>query len=381
MTGINEELIKEEFSLLNSYYFNAAYFGPSPLRCKKSVEDTLLKELNPSFVPYEDWYYKPETSRRLFGKFLGVNSDNIFHACSVSDVNNIIAQGFPFEDGDVVTIIDKEYPSNVLPYMLKEQRESKISVQKLKLSESELPTRKWLENEISPKTKIFCVSWVTFDTGKKLNVLEVGKFLKERDILFVLDVTQGLGGLTLSEEEIALCDVICCASYKWLLGPYGHAFGYFSDKAINLLDHNNANWLTSINSKNVQSLVEYTTETLPGARKFDRGQTANLLTLSCVERSLEFLLELGAKEIETKNRGLVNYFIKNFSNPKFTLKSPSHESNILCFSCKDIDTNALQTKLMVEGIDVSIREGSLRLSFHLYNSIEQVDKLIEVLNS
>ena len=103
--------------------------------------------------------------------------------------------------------------------------------------------------------------------------------------------------------------------------------------------------------------------------------------MSCVERSLEFLLELGAKEIEAKNRGLVNYFIKNFSNPKFTLKSPSHESNILCFSCKDIDTNALQTKLMVEGIDVSIREGSLRLSFHLYNSVEQVDKLIEVLNS
>ena len=148
---------------------------------------------------------------------MGVNSDNVFHACSVSDVNNIIAQGFPFEDGDVVTIIDKEYPSNVLPYMLKEQRESKISVQKLKLSESELPTRKWLKNEISPKTKIFCVSWVTFDTGKRLNVLEVGKFLKERDILFVLDVTQGLGGLTLTEEEIALCDVICCASYKWLL--------------------------------------------------------------------------------------------------------------------------------------------------------------------
>ena len=78
MTGINEELIKEEFSLLNSYYFNAAYFGPSPLRCKKSVEDTLLKELNPSFVPYEDWYFKPETSEDFLENFWELTQTTYF---------------------------------------------------------------------------------------------------------------------------------------------------------------------------------------------------------------------------------------------------------------------------------------------------------------
>ena len=100
---------------------------------------------------------------------------------------------------------------------------------------------------------------------------------RKKGILFVVDGTQGFGGMKLSAEEIENLDIFICSSYKWLLGPYGHAFGYFRKEAQERVKHQNANWVKSPNSKVVYSLLEYTTETLPGARKYDRGQTSNFL--------------------------------------------------------------------------------------------------------
>ena len=58
-------------------------------------------------------------------------------------------------------------------------------------------------------------------------------------------------------------DVLACATYKWMLGPYGQAFAYFSDTALETIHHTNGNWAASPNSKDTNDLLRYTTETLP----------------------------------------------------------------------------------------------------------------------
>ena len=146
--------------------------------------------------------------------------------------------------------------------------------------------------------------------------------------------------------------------------------------------HNSGNWITSANSTDVQSLLDYTTETIPGARKFDRGQTANLLATSCLEKSLELLLEVGLENIEEYNQNLVSHFIKNLKSKNLKLITPKEKpSNILCFKVMGGQTSELEQKLISNNIDVSIREGSLRLSFHLYNSLAQVNFLLNIINS
>jgi len=381
MNEVISEQVRDEFGELKSHYFNAAYFGPSPLRSKRQVEDTLAKEVNPSFIPYNDWYQKPEVSRKLFAQLLGVSADEIFHSCSVSDVNNTLIQGLNLSPDDVVTVINKDYPSNVLPFLLSEEK-NKNKLQLLDLPIEDLPTSKWLNQNIDPKTKVFCISWVTFDTGKRIDLIDLGKYLQSKNIFFIVDCTQGLGGLKLKQEELQYIDAISCASYKWLLGPYGHAFGYISKKAKREVVHNNGNWITSAKSTNVQSLLQYTTDTLPGARKFDRGQTANLLATSCLEKSLELLLEVGLENIESYNQGLVQYFIENLSSKNLSLITPTkNPSNILCFKVTGGQTSDLENKLTSNNIDVSIREGSLRLSFHLYNTKAQVEFLLNIINS
>ena len=381
MTKINE-ITSLEFSELDSIYFNTAYFGPSPLRSKKAVQKTLEHELNPSFARYNDWYLRPEKSRELFSNLINSSPDNIFHACSVSDVNNLIMHSLPSDEQHHVTVIDKDYPSNVLPFMLANQRYDHVNFTKLELKEATIPTADWLDEHLPKDTTIFCISWVTFDTGKRIDIINISKVLKRRGIRLILDVTQGLGGLEISMAELACVDAMSCASYKWLLGPYGHAFGYISDDFLKILNHPNANWITSKNSKVVNNLLEYTTETLSGARRFDRGQTANLLTISALEGSLGILSEIGLKNIQSHNRDLSSYFIENFSSNKYETITPMESrGNIICLKGKNINSLELEQNLKDKDIDVSIREGNIRISFHLFNQLKQVDYLLNALCS
>jgi selenocysteine lyase/cysteine desulfurase len=271
MDQAQTSLIENEYAHLKSIYFNSAYFGPSPIRSKTTILAAMERELDPSFYAYDDWMSISEKLRIKFATLINVSPDCITHSTSSSDVVNIVANGFVFEKGDRVAALDKDYPSNILPWMLAE-RHNKFVFDKLELGSSIVPTPEWLEQNLKPKTRIFNISYVTFDTGKKINLLSIGKYLKSKNILFVVDATQALGGLEITPDELSYIDVLTVSSYKWMLGPYGHAFAYFSQKAQDQIYHLNANWILSPNSKKVYNLLDYTTETLPGARQYDRGQ-------------------------------------------------------------------------------------------------------------
>jgi selenocysteine lyase/cysteine desulfurase len=374
------ELIKKEFTHLDSTYFNTAYFGPSPYSAKQKVSRALSKELDPSFYDYSTWMGIPERERILLGKLIGCPADNITHSTSSSDINNTVALGYNFKPGDRIAAINLDYPSNVLPWMRCAER-TNASFDLLDLEGQELPTVEWLEKKLHPHTKIFSVSYVTFDTGKKVDILSIGKLCQERGILFIVDATQALGGMPITAEQLKYIDILACSSYKWILGPYGHAFGYFSNRALELIENSNANWIISPNSKEVYSLLDYTTETLPGARRFDRGQCANMLTNSCLEASLELLLELGLENIEDHNKKLTQHFIENFPKNKYQLITPTDSmGNIVALKSTSVDSRELETELKFRNIDVSVRQGNIRLSFHLFNTEKQVNELIQALD-
>jgi cysteine desulfurase/selenocysteine lyase len=371
-----KSLIEKEYSHLKTLYFNTAYFGPSPIRSKETIEKSMWRELDPSFYEYDDWMSISEKLRVKFADLLKVSPDTITHSTSSSDVINIIANGFIFEKGDRVAAIDKDYPSNILPWMLAE-RHGKFSFDKIPLGNEVVPTASWLEKNLKPQTKIFNISYVTFDTGKKMDLVSIGKVLRSKDILFVVDATQALGGMDITTEELSYIDVLTCSSYKWMLGPYGHAFAYFSQKAQDQIYHLNANWILSPNSKKVYSLLDYTTETLPGARQYDRGQAANLLCSGCLEGSLSFLAEVGLANIQKYNLEIRDYFLENYPKDKFTLVTPlEHMGNIVCMKGK-VDSLALEKEFKNRNIDVSVRQGNIRLSFHIFNTKTQVEELIK----
>ncbi|MCF8060514.1 MAG: aminotransferase class V-fold PLP-dependent enzyme [Bacteriovoracaceae bacterium] len=374
------ELIKKEFHHLDTIFFNSAYFGPSPYGAKQKVSRAVQKELDPSFYNYNNWIGIPERMREQIASLLECSPDNIMHSTSTSDIISIVANGLDFKEGDIACAIDKDYPSNVLAWMRAEEI-TPVTFQLMNLGDEVVPTAKWLAENLPKNCKVFDMSYVTFDTGKKMNILEIGKLCQERGIFFIVDATQALGGMKITKEELAVIDVLACSSYKWMLGPYGHAFGYFSDNAIKKVKHRTGNWISSPNSKVVYNLLDYTTETLPGARKYDRGQAPNMLVNACLEAGLEFLHDVGLETIQEHNAGLRDYFLENYPKNKFDIITPTdHMANILCLRATKTDALTLERELKFRNVDVSIRQGNLRLSFHIFNNQDQVNELLRALD-
>lgn len=381
------QVTQSEFEFLDSNYFNSAYFGPTPQRSINKIQKQLLIESNPSKYEYETWMAVPDIVRSKIAKLLDCSSENIFHHNSASDVINIVANGFKFEKNkNRVCAIDKEYPSNILPWMLAEKR-NKIKFSLLKYEDQ--IDREWLENNLPEDTKIFNISHVTFDTGRKINIKAVGEYLREKGIIFILDATQSFGGLEISKDELDYVDVLACSTYKWLLSPYGHSFGYFSNNILEQIEHSNANWITSPNSEVVYKLCNYTVDTLSGARKFDRGQCANLLNMKGLEGSLDLFNEIGLDNIQNYNNYLKTYFLNHIDHDRFDILTPINLTddiksqsygNIISLVVKGINSIEIENKLKTNNIDVSVREGKVRISFHLFNRIEQIDHLIKILN-
>lgn len=374
------ELIKKEFHHLDTIFFNSAYFGPSPYSAKQKISRAVQKELDPSFYSYNNWMGIPERVREQIACLLECSPNNITHSTSTSDIVNIVANGLDFKEGDIVCAVDKDYPSNVLPWMRAEEI-TPLKFELLDLGDEIVPTAEWLAKKLPKDCKVFDMSYVTFDTGKKMNILEIGKLCQERGIFFIVDATQALGGMSITKEELAVIDVLSVSSYKWMLGPYGHAFAYFSDRAIKDVKHRNGNWITSPKSKVVYNLLDYTTETLPGARKYDRGQAPNMLVSACLEAGLEFLQEVGLDSIQKHNHELRDYFLDNYPTKKFDLITPKdHMANILSLKATSSDPITLERELKFRNVDVSIRQGNIRLSFHIFNTKDQVNELIRALD-
>lgn len=382
-----QEIIRKEFAHLSSEYFNTAYFGPSPYRSKQKVANALFKELDPSFYPYHAWIGIPDRIRSKLAALLKLPSDSIALGGSTNDFISMIANHYPIPtDKKKLTVVafKGDYPSCVLPWMVAKEYRKDLNFHLLPFPENAQNqiTAQYLEKILPPETDIVCLSYIQFDSGKSFNLKEVGKYFKEKNIFFILDATQALGGTYINQEAYAYIDVLCCSLYKWFLGPYGTSFAYFSKKALDLIPHNTGNWIVSENSRDVTRLTDYTCNTLPGARKFDRGQSPNMLVNAALEASLELMQDIGLENISNYNSELQKFFLSQLNRDKFDLVtpiSPDSPCTILSIKTKSGDPTSIESELKHRNIDVSVREGKIRISFHLFNTKKQIETLLDAL--
>jgi len=318
----HSELIKKEYGHLDQGYFNSAYFGPTPMSAKESVNAALDKEIDPrNCLPYDQFFFEvPDKLRTQISSLLGCKPDSISLNTSSTDVVSAIAHGINLSPSDVVVSFKGEFPSNVLPWMIAEKNRG-LNFQML---EHPLPDADWL---------------------------------------------------------LSYIDVMICSTYKWMLGPYGAAFSYFNDRALKIIDHQTGNWITSPNSIGGKSLSNYTVKTLEGARKFDRGQSPNILVNAALSSSFDLLLNLGLENIGKHNKMMSDYFLEIMPKNKFEIKTPlDARGNILALRALKVDSDTLDQNLKKNSIVAGIREGNVRLSFHLFNTKSQIENLVKVLD-
>jgi len=374
----NEELRQHEFPVAKNKIF-LGHAGVCPL--PRRVAQAMIDCANGGTLGDQETYvmHKIADARNAGAQLLGCEPDEVSLVGPTSLALSLVAAGLKFRKGDNLLIYHDDYPSNVYPWMALADQGVKVRL----LNTRGLGIIRAIDvmGQVDENTRLVALASNHFISGYRLDHAAVGKFLRERGILFCLDAIQSLGAFPTKVENV---DFLAADSHKWLLGPCGAGLLYVKKDLQEKLNPPVYGWH---NVRNPNFVAQEKIEFRSGAAKFEAG-THNLVGLIGLIAAMELALEIGvdniAAELLRKRAWLVPALqTKGFSVLNAEPK-PENASGITAFCKPGQDLAPLHQKLADGGVIASLRtdrkgQNYIRLSPHFYNTDAELQRVVELL--
>jgi selenocysteine lyase/cysteine desulfurase len=361
-------------------YLNSASVGPLPERTRLALLEFMEEARTPDHRVHEYVIEIPDTARELCAELIGARPHEIALGGNTTFGLALAATALRLGPGDRVLLLDGEFPANVYPWLNMERRG--VSVEFVPRDERGLPDeRAALERLARGDVRVFSGSLVNFFSGYRLDLDAISRECRRHGTYLVVDGIQALGAVPLDVSATQI-DILACGGQKWLLSPNGAGFVYVREGLIEELDPVTVGWLSFKPSQDFTNLVNYSLEPLEDARRFELGSLP-FYCLRGLNKSLSLLLELGISDIERHVRAvqqpLVEWVEGRDDVEWVSDTSPGRRSGILAFRVGDPER--VDEHLRAAGITVSVREGAIRAAMHAFNSREEIERMISVLDS
>ena len=375
---MNAALRSAEFGGLDGItYLNSASIGPLPERTIRALEAFNRMRGAPHRLPDPDLFAIFAESRRLIARLLNASPDEIALATNTSYGLNLAALALPLEPGDIVLVSDREFPANVYPWL--HLRRRGIEVELAPVTAEGWPDEAYLlERTADPRVKVLAVSLVQFSNGYAVDLAALSRATRDSGTWLVVDAIQGLGQVAVDLERTPV-DILSCGGQKWLLAPWGSGFTYVRRALIDLLVPPLAGWMAFEGTDDFTRLTHYGTEFRDTARRFETI-TLPFQDFVGLNASLGLILEADPERIGAHARACQEPVIEWARRTGARITSPcgAHGSAILCVAAPD--AAAAHARLRDAGVYCSLREGSLRLSPHLFNTVDELVRVAELLD-
>ncbi|HEY9016457.1 MAG TPA: aminotransferase class V-fold PLP-dependent enzyme [Gemmatimonadales bacterium] len=360
----------------NTVYLNHASVGPLPERTRKALEEFNRKRAAPFQLPDRDLMTTLAESRRLVAELLGAVPEEIALTINTGYGLSLAARALPLQAGDIVLASDREFPANVYPWML--LKDSGIALELAPTTPEGWPDEDYLVDRLrDPRVRVLAVSLVQFSNGYTVDLARLSAATREAGAYLVVDAIQGIGQMPIDVKQTPV-DLLSCGAQKWLLSPWGSGFVYVRRELIRNLRPAITGWMAFEGTEDFTRLTQYN-DTLRGdARRFE------LITLpyqdfAGMNASLGLLLGLGIENIASHLRALQEPILAWAARTGSRIVSPlgDHGSGIICVAPADLGPafRALKSARIV----CSMREGAIRLSPHAYNTADDMERVVDVL--
>jgi len=207
---------------------------------------------------------------------------------------------------------------------------------------------------------VVTASLVQSANGAVLDVDALRSAVAGTDTLTVIDVTQALGW---KKIDVGWADVTAAGVYKWLLAPRGTAWMSLSDRVSQIVTPHAANWYAG--EKPWQTIYGLPLRLADSARRFDTSPAWFSALGSGL--TLPWLASLDGAAIEAHTVGLANVV-------RAELALPQQDSAIVSIPIADA-----AERLRLAAVRASVRAGAVRVGFHLYNTQNDLDRLLDAL--
>ncbi|HKQ76332.1 MAG TPA: aminotransferase class V-fold PLP-dependent enzyme [Blastocatellia bacterium] len=372
--------IRKLFPVTQNYvYLNHAAVCPISIPVYDRMQRHTRDLLENGAVHFRDWLAAVKQTRDLAARLINASPDEIAFAPNTSAGLSMIANGIDWRAGDNIVTADCEFPANVIPWM-RIKREFGVEVRMAHERDCRLETEEIL-TLIDDRTRVVALSFVEFASGFRNNLAEIGRYCRDREVLFVVDAIQGLGALKLDVEACAI-DALSADAHKFLLGPDGVSLFYLSRRAMERVKPTLVGWL-SVN--NPEDYLNYDQPYASNAKRFESGalNTAGVVGLGA---ALELFLQIGVEKIESHLLDLGDYLCERLRERLVdrgyrvaSSRRDGEKSAVICLRHEKYSAHQLYHLLNDCRIITTPRLGRLRISPHFYNIREEIDRLIEVL--
>jgi cysteine desulfurase / selenocysteine lyase len=172
--------------------------------------------------------------------------------------------------------------------------------------------------------------------------------------------------------------------FKWLCGPYGTGFCWIRKELLARLTPMQAYWLSMLSADDLARAVDVKLPAVIDHTAFDLFGTANFFNFVPWHAAIDYLSTFGITAIADYDQQLVQKLIDGLDRRRFVVSSPDsgpRRSTLLVVSDRAEHRNAaLHASLSAAGVHVALRAGQLRISPHLYNTDDDVDRALTILN-
>lgn len=372
----------EVFPILRKWdFFNHAAVSPLPQPASQALRTFADQAASDTYL-VGTWYRDIERLRLLSAKLLNCHRDEIAFVKNTGEGLSIVASGIDWKPGDRIVTTGVEYPANIYPWMEQCRRHGCELVLVPEETDADgrsiVPLEKILREVSHPRTRLLTLSHVEYASGQRHDLVTIGAACRDQGKLFCVDAIQTVGAVPVDVQSMHI-DFLSADGHKWMLGPEGAGIFYCRRELIDSLPPLTIGWMNVINAMDYGH-YDYTLK--PDAGRYECG-TYNVPGLHAMKAGLEVLADVGIDRIAARLYELGDYLITRLENKGYSIVSPREKqqwSGIVSFISPIHPHEPIVTRLRKDHrTEISLRDGRLRCSPHFYNTIEQLDRLVELL--
>lgn len=339
-----------------------------------AVEASLLRQLrswNEEGSPWDCWVEKYEAARASFAKFIGARPEEVAVISCASAGISAVASALDFTGRRRKVVMGEfEFPTMGQIWLAQQVRGAEI--QFVSAKDGKIPAESYAA-AIDDQTLIVPLTHVCFMNGARSDVSAVSKFAHDRGALVMLDDYQDCGTRRVDVKALGV-DFYVSGALKYLLCPSGVAFLYVRPELIRSLTPTITGWF---GQQEPFAFDVKHFDPATSARRFESGSPP-VPHVYAVPAALELLTGVGFDRIAKHIGELAQALLGGARDLKIRVKTPRDSHGpLVVLQMKD--SEAVVKKFSSRNIIVSNRMDGLRVSFHLYNTMDDVRTVLEAL--
>jgi selenocysteine lyase/cysteine desulfurase len=366
--------VRDEFPIFeHAVYANSCSQGALANRVRAAAEEWLAG-WDENGAEWEYWVERNEQARTSFADLVHAEPDDVAVTTSVSQAVSALVSALDLSgERNRIVVSEYEFPTVGQIAHAQELRGAEV-VHVVPGPDGRIPLERFGQ-AIDERTALVCCTAVSFRSGHRNDVTAIAELGHAHGAIVLADSYQAIGALELDVRSLG-ADVVTGGTVKYLLGSAGLAFMWIREPLRMQLLPTQTGWFADEDIF-AMSIADYSPHAT--ARRFDSG-TPPVPSLYPGVAGMQLVAEVGVPAIEAHVRTLVDRLLAGLDELGATVATSRGENEYGPLVCVvSTDPNALVDVLATDGIITSTRDSSLRISLHLYNVAEDVDRILSAL--